>query len=100
MKTLKEAYVIVKQWESQYKFFQDFISFNKSEIEFKCSQLNEEGNAVYKKNYEKKALRNKKKEILYPHIPTIIYIVMKLSEAIDKFGDDVAEANTEHSEDY
>lgn len=44
MKNLKEAFVIVKHYGGIFSFFEDYISFNKEEIDLKCEELNKEAN--------------------------------------------------------
>lgn len=82
MKTLKATFVIVKQFGDHLNFFEDYVSFNKLELDLKCEALNKEVNDKFK---------NSKKTILLPYIPTVIYLVLNLEEAIEKFGDDVAD---------
>ena len=91
MKKIKEAFVIVKQFEGQFDFFQNYISFDKAEIDLKCEQLNKEANDNFEKNSKKNKL---------PFIPLVIFMVLNLEEAIDKFRDNVADHYIEHDASY
>ncbi len=91
MKTIKETFVIIKQFEGQFDFFQNYISFDKAVIDLKCEELNKEANDNFKKNSKKNKL---------PFIPLVIFMVLNLEEAIDKFRDNVADHYTEHDASY
>ncbi len=91
MKTNKDAFVIIKQFEGQFDFFQNYISFDKDEIELKCAELNKEANDNFEKNSKKNKL---------PFIPLVIFIVLNLEEAIEKFRDCVADHYIEHDASY
>ena len=95
MKNFKEAFVVVKLYGGQYDFFQNSISFNEAEIRSKCEELNKEANIVFEANHNKG-----KRKIKPPFVPTIIFFVFTLEDAIETFGDDVADAHTEHDESY
>ncbi len=99
MKNLKEAFVIVKlHYESSYDFIQDgFISFNKEEIDLKCSQLNDESNSKWKANHDKKRAKRK---VITEYNPIIIFGVKDLATAIEKHRDGVADYHTERGESY
>jgi hypothetical protein len=82
MKTIKETFVIVNQVESYFGYFQNYISFDKEEIDLKCQQLNKEANDNFKKHRKKTKL---------PFIPSVFFIVLDLEEALVKFSDDIIE---------
>lgn len=96
MKKLGDFFVIVKQWGNQFEFFEGTISADKTELEDRCKQMNEDANARWKKNYES-SKRNLKRG---PYTETVIYTVSDLSKAIESFGDSIADAHTEHDESY
>ncbi|MEK6828878.1 MAG: hypothetical protein AABY15_02045 [Nanoarchaeota archaeon] len=93
MKTLKETFVIVKLYEGQYDFFQNYISFDEVEIRSKCEELNREANIPFEKNHTKRKIKT-------PFVPSVIFFVHTLEDAIEKFRDDVADYYTEHDESY
>lgn len=82
MKTIKETFIIIKQFYGQYEFFQNYVSFDKTEIDLKCEKLNKEENDKFEKNSYKNKL---------PYIPITIFKVLNLGEAIDKFENDFME---------
>ncbi len=73
MKTFKQTYVIVKLNDNTYDFFkEDYISFDKKELEKICKGFNDE--------YHREMLKwNPKVE------PFILYQVMSLNDALDAF---------------
>lgn len=81
MKTTEEAWVIIKQHGEQFDFFQNYISFDKNEIEAKCSELNEKTNERFKKH----------STLGDNFIPLTIYTAVNLKDAIEKFRDCVAD---------
>lgn len=89
MKTIKETFVIVKQFKGHFDFFQNYISFDKSEIDLKCEQLNKDANDRFEKNSKKNEL---------PFI--VIFMVLNLEEAIEKFRENVADYYIEHDASY
>jgi hypothetical protein len=89
MKTIKEAFVIVNQFESYSCYFQNYISFDKEEIDLKCQQLNKEANDNFKKYSKKTKL---------PFIPLVLFIVLNLEEAIAKYTKDVIDYYREGDE--
>jgi hypothetical protein len=91
MKTIKETFVIVKQFEGQFDFFQNYISFDKAEIDLKCEELNKKANDDFEKNSKKNKL---------PLIPLVIFMVLNLEEAINKFRDNVKDHYIEHDASY
>lgn len=93
MNQFEDAFVIIKEFEGQYGFFTNHISFDKAEIDKKCEELNEEANLIWRKNWESS-------KRLGEYIPSIIYFVRDLNKAIKEYGDIVAEENTEHDESY
>ena len=84
MKNLKDTYVIIKKYEDQYSFFQDYVSFDKSELDAKCEMLNKELNDSWKKN---SILR----KTIYT--PITVFTVVSLYDAIDMFTDLLNERN-------
>jgi len=86
MKTLKETFVIIKPFEGHSDLFQNYISFDKQEIELKCTELNNEINAKFKKSSRKNKL---------PFIPLVIFMVVNLEDAIEQFKNNVADYYSE-----
>lgn len=93
MKQLKEAFVIVKHYGGIFSFFEDYISFNKEEIDLKCEWMNKEANDAFEKTRTKRDAKQ-------PFTPSVIFIIMDLEKAIDKFRDDVSDHYTEHDASY
>lgn len=94
MKTLKEVFVIVEQNPlSDSEFFQDYISFDKEELDLKCKVLNKERNDAIEK------IQRKNKKLSY-YIPITFFIVLPLSEAIEKIKDMVTDSCTIHDASY
>lgn len=83
MKNLKETYVIIKQFDSYSSLVQDYVSFDKSELDEKCASLNEYYNKKISKEFELN-----------------IFQVVSLKEAIELVIDDCVDSHTEHDESY
>jgi hypothetical protein len=82
LKGLEQAYVIIKQYDSLYDYFQNYISFNKLELEELCNKFN------------KKLHKKFKRDDINP------YKVMDLKSAIDEFRNNVADYYIEQDESY
>lgn len=89
MKALKKTYVIVKNFDGHWGYFQDFVSFNKKELVVKCKKFNKEANDKFKADSKKNNL---------PYIPLIIFKVLNLDEALTEFKDSVASYYSEEDE--
>jgi len=89
MKKFSEVYVIVERHGSMFSFFEDETIYT-SEVDAvkKALELNKEFNAK---------LKRKKGE---PLSEIIIYKVMNLKSAMEKWGDDIADYYTEKDESY
>lgn len=91
MKTLIDTFVIVDITKSHHNsFFYDAISFDKTELDLKCDELNKERNIVIKKR-----IGNLKNENTI-----IFYVVKTLNDAISDFHDNVSDYYTPQTEDY
>ena len=81
MKPLKDAFIIIIKCFGGYSdFFQDAISFDRTQLDIECRKLNDEKNNVFKKESEKQNI---------PYIPLTLFEVLNLKDAIKKFEVDV-----------
>jgi len=91
MKTLKDIFVIIKSFDI-FESFDNFISFDKNELEEKCKELNQIINDGW---------RNKLKEKdKHKFVPSVVYTVTTLDEAIKSFEDDISDYWRSQDEDY
>ena len=97
MKSLKETYVIVDVLTSLTSFFTDNVSFDRKILDEKAVEMNKEFNDSLKATFKK----SKKKNATEPTAMSYVkFVVMSLSEAVDKFHDECAEMYIEHDESY
>jgi hypothetical protein len=98
MNTLKETFVIVRaNSEHVHDYIQEFISFDKKELEAKCSELNEEGNSKWKAHYEKREARKKNPKTWNP---ITLFTVKDLETAISEHRDTLIDYYSEQDESY
>jgi len=77
MKNLKETFVIVKNFSNGTSgFFENYVSFDKNELDQKCKELNEKTQLID------------------------CFSVLSLEDAIKKFMDNIADFYTEQTADY
>lgn len=89
MKKFNEVFVIVEQHAGMYSFFKDEVIYTSQVSATKRAlELNKEFNLK---------LKRKKGE---PLSELIIYTVMNLQAALEKWGDDIADYYTEKDESY
>ena len=74
MKNLNETFIIVKQFNGEFDFFQDFVSFDYNQIQKKCESLNKEENDIFANWHLKNGTKWE---------PIEIYKVLSLKDAIN-----------------
>ena len=97
MKKLGKAFVIIDIYGGESSYFMDFISFDEAEISKKCASLNRALNAPLKKKHDAKA---KIKKYMNKYNPIVRYVCKDMAQAIEGFGDMVADLHTEHDASY
>lgn len=97
MKKQEETFVIVKWLEGESSFFENYISFDKSELDIKCSELNKEVNDKFREQLKKRKYK-RKKEVEF--IDSIIFKVMDFKTAIETFANDIYDSCTVHDASY
>lgn len=97
MQSLNKAFVIVENYSGSSGYIQDFISFNKEELEKKCAELNKEKNDGWKIQHERMM---KKRKNPNPFVESIAYTVVNLSTAIDNLTSMAYDENRTEDESY